>query len=223
MTRRASLLAAAGVLTAGASAAAVADPAQRDAGTDGLFLLGDSWAAGLHADSAHALGQAAAAALGWRSRIDAVSGTGYLNAAGAATYLQRARAVRGTERLVVVQGGSNDGGQNLRRLSIAVEATVQALASGFPSSAILLLGPGPDPQPAGARQLRVDAVIAESAGRLGVPYVSMLQEHWIPQEHSDAVLDPVNHHPTRRGQQYLGLRLAAALHLLVPDVVAPPS
>lgn len=227
LSRRASLIAAAGVLTGGAVTAtavtALSDAAPQPAGTTGLFLLGDSWGAGLHADPEHALGQTAAAALGWRSRVDALSGTGYLNAAGSATYVQRARVARGTERLVVVQGGSNDGTEDLAGLSAAVQETVRALASGFPYSSILLLGPGPDPEPVTDQQWRVDTVIASAAERLGVPYVSMLQEQWIPQEHPGAVLDPVNGHPTTSGQLYLGLRLAASVHLLLPDVVAPPT
>lgn len=227
LTRRASLLAAAGVLTGGAVAAttvtALSEAPERTTGTTGLFLLGDSWGAGLHADPAHALGQVAAAALGWRSRVDALSGTGYLTAAGSATYVQRARVARGTERLVIVQGGSNDGGGDLDRLSAAVGETVRALASGFPYSGILLLGPGPDPEPVTDEQWRVDTVLAAAAERLDVPYVSMLQEQWVPPRRSGAVLDPVNGHPTTRGQRYLGLRLAASLQLLLPEVLALPA
>lgn len=186
-----------------------------------MHVLGDSWAAGLHADARHALGQEAARLLGLGVTVDAVSGTGYLNAAGDRTYLQRAKSTAvSTARVVVVQGGSNDDGSDLTRLAGAVETTVAALRTRFPDARFLLLGPGPDPLPLTPVQWRVDRIIAGAASAAGVAYASMLQEGWIPAEHAAAVIDPHNHHPTVAGQRYLGLRLAAALRLLLPDVVA---
>ncbi|MBW4042430.1 MAG: SGNH/GDSL hydrolase family protein [Acidobacteria bacterium] len=190
------------------------------AGTRGIHLIGDSWAAGLHADPANALGQVAARAIGWPITVDAVSGTGYLNDAGAMTYLQRAEGASGTERLVILQGGSNDDDEDLGVLAAAVTATITALQRRFPQARVLVLGPGPDPAPVTARQWAVDALIAEAAQDTGVAWVSMLHERWIPAEHLDAVIDPANHHPTISGQQYLGLRLAAAIRLTEPDLLA---
>ncbi|MFD1721555.1 SGNH/GDSL hydrolase family protein [Amnibacterium endophyticum] len=234
LTRRAGLAAAAGLLAgAGAVAARPAGPAVDSAAAavlppapaDGMrgpsmFVLGDSWAAGLHADPDDALGQVAARVLRSSVRVDAISGTGYLNPAGARTYPDRAAAAHGDEQLVVVQGGSNDGSQDLDALAGAVRETVARLQSGFPGAALVLLGPGPDPLPVTSGQRRVDEIIAGAAKAIGVPYVSMLQQDWIPEDRADAVIDPATAHPTPQGQEYLGIRLAAALHLVVPEVVS---
>jgi hypothetical protein len=220
-TRRATLLGAAGVVTALTSAAALpVDGAAVAPGTRGIHLIGDSWAAGLYTDPANALGQIAARALGVPITVDAVSGTGYLNEAGARTYLQRARAtVGGSQRLVVVQGGSNDDDQDVAELTAAVVSTVEVLRARFPDASVLLLGPGPDPAPVTTLQRQVDRTIAAAAGSVAATYASMLDERWIPESDAGAVIDPDNHHPTVSGQQYLGLRLAAAVHLLLPGVL----
>lgn len=227
LSRRASLAAAAGaVAAAGASVVAPAgdpalalQPAADSAAGPGLYVLGDSWAAGLHADPARALGQVAAEVLRSAVRVDAVSGTGYLNAAGDAPYPQRAAGARGDERLVVVQGGSNDDGQDLDALPAAITRTIDLLGRGFPQATVVLLGPGPDPLPLTPVQWRVDAILEEAAASAGTPYLSMLQEHWIPEDRSAAVIDPATAHPTVQGQEYLGIRLAAQLHLVVPGLV----
>jgi hypothetical protein len=188
-------------------------------GTKAIHLIGDSWAAGLHADPTNALGQVAARAIGWPITVDALSGTGYLNDAGQRTYLQRAAGTVGPERLVVVQGGSNDDGQDVGALGAAVTATIRTLQRRFPDAALLLLGPGPDPAPVTTRQWQVDRVIAAAASQAGVAWVSMLHERWIPDDRIDAVIDPGNHHPTVSGQEYLGLRLAAAVRLREPGLL----
>jgi lysophospholipase L1-like esterase len=219
VSRRGTLLAAAvtatgGLVGSGAAAASTASP-------DGIFLLGDSWAAGLHADPERALGQVAAEALGRPITVDAVSGTGYLNEAGDRTYLERARAAGGPQRLVIVQGGSNDDAEDLHELGPAVAATLAALRRSFPAARLLVLGPGPDPEPVTAVQRAVDAVIRDTARSVGVAAVSMLEEGWIPPGRADAVIDPRTAHPSPAGHRYLGLRLAAAVQLLVPDVLGP--
>lgn len=220
-TRRAALLGAAGAVTAFTTAAVLPADAGGRAGSRGIHLIGDSWAAGLHADPSRALGQVAAAALGAPITVDAVSGTGYLNDAGALTYLQRARAAStgGDERLVIVQGGSNDDDQDVNALAPAVTSTIRELQLRFPYGTVLLVGPGPDPAPVTEQQHLIDRTIGAAAAACGVTYISMLHERWIPDEHVDAVIDPGNDHPTVQGQQYLGLRLAAAVRLLLPGLL----
>ena len=218
-TRRGSLLAAVGGVVGLTTAAARALDQKAAAGRAGhrgaSTSSGTRWAAGLHADPANALGQVAARAIGWPITVDAISGTGYLNDAGQRTYVQRAgRAPTGTERLVIVQGGSNDDDQDLAKLGAAVDATIRTLQHRFPDARILLLGPGriPPRSPTGSgpstRSSRRRRSTPASPGsrcststgsrRIGV----------------DAVIDPGNHHPTVSGQQYLGLRLAAAIRIL---------
>ncbi len=225
LTRRGLLVAGAGAVAAAATGAARAEPGPA-APAPRLFVLGDSWAAGLHADPQRALGQVAARLLGWPVEVDAASGTGYLATTGSAgSYADRLRdAVPDDARepgVAVLQGGSNDHGRSSADLLAAVRVTTALLAERRPGLRIVMLGPGPDPEPVTAQQRAVDAVLARAAGRARVPYLSMLRQHWIPAGRADAVLDPHHHHPTVAGQRYLGLRLAEALRALHPDLAVP--
>ena len=221
VTRRALLTAGVGVLGASVVDASAAEAApDRSATAPRLFVLGDSWAAGLYADPERALGQTAARLLGWPADVDAVSGTGYLmEVDGGARYPTRLRQ-RGVDRshgVAVVQGGSNDVGRSLADLRGAVGSTVRLLAARHPHQRILLLGPGPDPEPVTAAQRAVDDLLADAAKRLHVPYVSMLRQHWIAAGRTD-LLDAENHHPTAAGQRYLGRRLAESIRRRFPDL-----
>lgn len=184
-----------------------------------LFVLGDSWAAGLHADPDHALGQVAVSLLGWPVEVDAASGTGYLAAtSGAGAYPERLRSGRPDDAsgVAVLQGGSNDHGRSPAALAAAVRSTLALLSDLRPNHRPVMLGPGPDPEPVTAQQQAVHAVLARSARRSRVRYVSMLRLDWIPADRADDVIDPVNHHPTAAGQRYLGARLAEVLRDLRP-------
>lgn len=199
-------------------AAAVATLLAPDRAVRSLFVLGDSWAAGLHADPARALGQVAAARLHWAVTVDAVSGTGYVtDAGGGAAYADRVARVEPSVRadLVVVQGGSNDRDASQAELAAGARRTLRALGSRFPAAPRVMLGPGPDPEPVTAEQRAVDDVLADVAEAEGVPYISMLRAAWIPSAPT-RVLDPRNHHPTIDGQAYLGLRLEQRLRGLYP-------
>ncbi|MGT2426461.1 SGNH/GDSL hydrolase family protein [Amnibacterium kyonggiense] len=188
-----------------------------------LFVLGDSWAAGLYADPAHALGQVASARLGWRASVDAVSGTGYVNGAAAGiSYPDRlgARTADPSLGIAVLQGGSNDQGAPAATIAAAATETLSLLRDRLPAARPVMLGPGPDPLPVTRQQTAVDRVLQEVAARADVPYVSMLQRRWITGRRADAVIDPDDHHPTVAGQEYLGLRLASALRHLYPRLTA---
>jgi hypothetical protein len=214
MTRRGALLAGATSIAALGGAGVMSRE---------LFVLGDSWAAGLHADPGAALGQVASARLGWDAAVDAVSGTGYVNGAGTrAAYPDRARALRVDVRatIAVVQGGSNDRAAAARDIAAGAHETLAVLRDRLPAARLVLLGPGPDPFPVTADQRAVDRVLHRVAAREDVPYVSMLRQHWIVQDRADALIDPGNHHPTVAGQAYLGHRLAAALRRLYPRLTA---
>ncbi|WP_162850782.1 SGNH/GDSL hydrolase family protein [Amnibacterium kyonggiense] len=217
VSRRASLVGAFGAVAL-LTAAAVTPPAKPHPSNGGMYLIGDSWAAGLHADPARALGQVAAEVLRMGIHVDAVSGTGYVNTAGHENYLQRARKAAGSPRLVVVQGGSNDDHQSLDAITANARETYRVLRGRFPAARLLVLGPGPDPEPVTDRQRTVDTTLEAAAHAAGLRYVSMLQRDWIPSALADAVIDPDNHHPTVEGHAYLGTRLAASVRLLHPTL-----
>jgi lysophospholipase L1-like esterase len=189
-----------------------------------MVVIGDSWAAGLYADPAHALGQVAAARLGWSVTVHAVSGTGYLIGADVEqSYVDRVMDMpaRSGIDVVVLQGGSNDRTEPLETLDEAVRQTLRLAAARFPGARLLMLGPGPDPLPVTEDQRAVDRLLARTATAEGVDYVSMLRERWITQSVHARTIDPRNEHPTVAGQRYLGRRLASALRRRYPALTGP--
>jgi len=179
-----------------------------------IAAIGDSWAAGLYADPAHALIQDAARDLGMTAEVDGESGSGYLAAPlGTSPYPDRAaRIPAGADPgLVIVQGGSNDDSSDLDALPAAVDRTVAGIRAARPRATIVLLGPGPDPWPVTAVQRHVDAIIGAEAARLRVLFISPMTEGWFTAGDVDDVIDPVTHHPTVAGDVVLGAKLAADL------------
>lgn len=181
------------------------------AGAGHVYAIGDSWAAGLYADPAHALIQDAADDLGMTAEVDGQSGSGYLNAPeGTSTYPDRAAHIPvGTEAdLVIVQGGSNDDPDDLSALPAAVDRTIAAVRGALPHAEVVLLGPGPDPWPVTSDQTAVDRILTEQARRMHVHYISPMQEGWFTADDIDDIIDPVTHHPTASGDAVLGALLA---------------
>jgi len=179
-----------------------------------VYAIGDSWAAGLYSDPAHALIQDTADDLGATVAVDGESGSGYLVAPGRTrTYPDRAERIpSGTDAdLVIVQGGSNDVRADLDALPGAVARTVAAIRRALPHATVVLLAPGPDPWPVTGLQREVDRRIVAEAARLGVRAVSPLQEGWFTAGDVDEIIDPVTAHPTVEGDAILGADLAADL------------
>ena len=191
-----------------------------------MYVLGDSWSAGLYADPDHTLAQDAADELGIGSVVDAQSGTGYLSApVGAETYPERASAITvdAPVRLVVIQGGSNDADDDLDGLPAAVARTIAAVHRTLPHAEVVLLGPGPDPWPITGRQRAVDDVLHGEASREGVPYISPMREGWFTETSTRAIIDPATDHPTVQGDEILGRRLASDLRTLLLHRTAAPA
>ncbi len=183
-----------------------------------MYLIGDSWSAGLYADPEHTLAQDAAEDLGLQAIVNAQSGTGYVDAPfGTETYAQRAAEIpAGTSaELIVLQGGSNDDGTDPAALLAAVAQTVTAARRAIPGAAVVLLGPGPDPWPVTASQTVVDDVLRLDAIQQHVPYISPMQEGWFTGSNVAAIIDPITGHPTIGGDETLGQRLANDLRALV--------
>lgn len=179
-----------------------------------IYAIGDSWAAGLYSDPDHALIQDAADDLGVTATVDGESGSGYLVAPrGTRTYPDRAERIPAGTRadLVIVQGGSNDDAADLTALPAAIARTVAGIRHALPESAIVLLGPGPDPWPVTGVQRAVDDIIGAEAVRLGVRAISPLREGWFTEGDVDDIIDPVTAHPTAGGDAVLGADLAADL------------
>jgi lysophospholipase L1-like esterase len=208
----------AALLTVAAVASGSPGSLAREGGPATMYVLGDSWSAGLHADPDHTLAQDAAEDLGMDAIVDAQSGTGYLAAPlGTETYPERATAAgaQAPVRVVVLQGGSNDDHADLRALPRAVAGTVAAARRAFPHAAVVLLGPGPDPWPITGLQRAVDRILARTAARVHAPYISPMREGWFTGATVHRIIDPDNDHPTVEGDRILGARLAADLRPLL--------
>ena len=78
----------------------------------------------------------------------------------------------------------------------------------------MLLGPGPDPWPLTSSQNAIDAALRAEAGRLHVPYISIIDEHWITAKNVHTIIDAHTQHPTIGGHRALGQRLASDLRRL---------
>lgn len=179
-----------------------------------IYAIGDSWAAGLYADPEHTLIQDAAADLHMTAAVDGESGSGYLTAPlGTRTYPDRAASLTPSRAadIVIVQGGSNDDSSDLRALPAAVDRTVGAIRTALPRATVVLLGPGPDPWPITGVQRQVDRIIHVEAARLGVRYISPMDEDWFTSDDVDSIIDATTYHPTAAGDAVLGAKLAADL------------
>jgi hypothetical protein len=206
------------LVTIAALASGTSGSLAREGGPTAMYVLGDSWSAGLHADPDHTLAQDAAEDLGMEAVVDAQSGTGYLAAPlGTQTYPERATAAaaKASVRVVVLQGGSNDDHADLKELPRAVTDTVAAARRAFPHAEVVLLGPGPDPWPITDLQRRVDGILATTAARVRAPYISPMREGWFTSATVRRIIDPDNDHPTVQGDRILGSRLAADLRVLL--------
>lgn len=189
-----------------------------------IYLIGDSWSAGLYADPEHTLAQDAAEDLGMRSIVNAQSGTGYLQAPfGTETYAERAAEIpAGTSaELIVLQGGSNDDGTDPATLRTAVAQTVTAARHAIPGATVVLLGPGPDPWPVTKSQTAVDDVLRLDAIQQHLQYISPLQEGWFTSSNISAIIDSNTGHPTIGGDETLGRRLADDLRALLEKPARP--
>lgn len=135
-----------------------------------VVVVGDSWSAGWGlADPTSSW----PAVLTGEVRVDGFSGSGFSVGASACpgvAYADRAaRAVAGGADLVVVQGGLNDTDQPPADVREGVRLVLERLRGHD----VVIVGPASAPW-AGEDAARVDALLAEEAGRAGVRYVSTL-------------------------------------------------
>ncbi len=144
-------------------AAASSAPPIRDA-----LLVGASYTAGLGATPAsngyaYDLGREP----GWRTQIDGVSGTGFLNPgpAGHQTFAERILRLPTTPHpdLVVFQGGRNDVNYPMAQLRAEAIATANLTRKRFHGAQVVFLGPIPARVPAPADQLAVASTLRQAA------------------------------------------------------------
>jgi acyl-CoA thioesterase-1 len=183
------------------------------------YFFGDSWTAGESAVPGRAFPYVTAEMLGWTPVVDGVGGTGYLAARtpGTVPYTIRAAAVPAGERadVVVLEGGLNDEGQDLRKLSTAASTTFREMEARFPHTPIVVVGPESPELPARTALRRIDVTLRSAAAAAHLQYISPLEEQWFTPENIRSMIDPSTMHPNTAGHAYFGGRLAVDLERLM--------
>lgn len=206
----------------------VADPA----GT--ALLIGDSQADGaLGVPGSATWPQLALAAAGYTVAFRGRGGIGYTADNG--PYLDYVQALQtgqwllphGDVGLVVIEGGGNDA--RVLAGDAAIRASVTALVAelrrSYPRSPLVVIGTlARSADDDGGRRHDVDALIGETAGTLGVPFIpagDWLTDHGLADRLSDGVhLDAAGH---RQAARVLLAELGARGLLRQPQVVAGAS
>ncbi|OAN35045.1 hypothetical protein A4X17_11215 [Plantibacter sp. H53] len=181
-----------------------------------VIIFGDSWTAGYAATpSSEGYAYLTGADMGWETSVRGVSGTGYLNAGPNAegTYAQRIAELPDAEpSLFIMQGGINDAFQDQSTLGEAIDATLAAVRSKYPTTQIVLLGPAPSALPVEANLSSVDNDLRGAARSAGIHYVSPIAENWITAENYQSVIDETAAgHPSTAGHRYLADKTIEAL------------
>jgi lysophospholipase L1-like esterase len=185
-------------------------------GTKAVFF-GDSWTGGYAAAPNRGFAHVTAEMLGWEADIQGLSGTGYIRAEDKPTYPKRAASLPADPSVgvVIVQGGSNDEGQNLIDLKATAKNTYAALRKQYPKAALVVLAPAPSTMPVSSTLMRIDEVLAEAASESKVAFVSPIKEQWVTEKNVGTVIDVVKDlHPGTEGHKYIAERLVKSLRAL---------
>ncbi|WP_375388338.1 GDSL-type esterase/lipase family protein [uncultured Amnibacterium sp.] len=184
-----------------------------------VYFFGDSWTHGAVADLGRGFPQVVGAALGWEAQLGPDdSGSGYVH-----TYVPWRRLLPDEAAqlqpidadLIVLEAGLNDEPGPLAGLPAAVERTVRALQTKSDGAPLVMVGPAsPDGTPP-ASLVVIDAQEAAVARRLGIHYISPLQERWLTPQNVDGLVDAGTFHPNTEGHAYYAGRLAADLQRFV--------
>ncbi|MFL5955116.1 MAG: SGNH/GDSL hydrolase family protein [Gaiellaceae bacterium] len=180
-----------------------ADP-MPDSAPRALFL-GDSYTLGVGGAAPPGYAYRAGWAKGWDVRVDAVSGTGFLNRAGHATFAQRLPAVLAQDpEVVVVAGGINDYG-NFANAQVAEAARRLFRRLSGSGTQTIVLSPWMPPRfrVAGYRDLVGRIAAAARAAR--VRYINT--STWL----TSRLMAPDGIHPNERGYRAIAARLALRL------------
>jgi lysophospholipase L1-like esterase len=223
-TRATGLLAGSAVLLllGGCAAGASADDgaATPTVATTSMLVIGDSYAAGLGADSpSTSFAWETGSLLGWTTTVDGVSGTGYVNpGASGQTYAERL-ALLSDEAVdvdvIVVEGGLNDRPYGAEEVTAAATSFLQTLRARAPEATIVVVG-APDPVPSlAAASVTVNAEIAAAAALTGVTFIDPVAEGWITEANAGRYVSVDQLHPDQAGHDHIADLLAADLRVIV--------
>ena len=179
-----------------------------DHGSTSALVIGDSWSAGLkQPDTTITVATWLATDVGWDARIDAFSGSGFVNPGpcGDEKYAARTSEVRPTDENVVFQGGLNDVNTPGQEAQLAGDAaaTLKKAAARAPTASIIVVGPPLVPARSDELVRAADRDLAAVCRSAGVTYVSTLG--WKGPLLSDGL------HPTAAGSKSFAAFIAARL------------
>jgi lysophospholipase L1-like esterase len=184
-----------------------------------VLFVGASYTAGLGASPqtdgyAYLLGREP----GWRTQVNGVSGTGFLNPGphGHQTFAERIihQPVHPHPDIVVFQGGRNDISYPAAELRAAAIETVQLTRKRFSGVQVVFLGPIPAHVPAPASQLAVAATLRSAAASCHAVFIDPIEQGWITPGNEHGYTGAVPAHPDNRGYAYIAGRVQTDLGAL---------
>jgi lysophospholipase L1-like esterase len=181
-----------------------------------MLIVGASYTQGLGATTRSAgYAYQVGGRLGWRTDVDGVSGTGFVNPGphDEGTFGQRlARITPPFEpTMVLIQGGRNDAGIPVATLRTAVDGTVSLCHHRFPKAEVAFLGPVPGKLPLDPAVSEVEHVLRDAAADDHVVFIDPIAEQWIDEGNLRGFTGPVAGHPNDAGYAYIAQRLAVDL------------
>ncbi|HEU5372512.1 MAG TPA: SGNH/GDSL hydrolase family protein [Gaiellaceae bacterium] len=180
--------------------------------------IGDSYTAGAGATTS-ATGEALATsgALGWQSDMDAEGSSGYVargrrqsptNDAVPARIASDAASFTGVD-VVLIDAGRNDVGHPPKAFRRAVVSSFDAVAKGFPSSAVVVIAPFLMTSKQHSF-LAMRRVLRQQARIHRFAYVDPIAEGWINRASAKLVVSD-RIHPNQQGYDYIVAHLAPAI------------
>ncbi|MEN0102219.1 MAG: SGNH/GDSL hydrolase family protein [Curtobacterium sp.] len=194
-----------------AHAEAALDPGSR------VLIVGDSYTTGRgSSDGNHGWAQMISENESWRSTIDGIPGSGYVNRAATDsvqnTYLPRIESHADLDPdLVLVQGSQNDWTVSTRELRKVVTATLRQAEEQWPDALVVAIGPSA-PAPLATATTNISDAVGAGARAAGVPYVDAVDAQWFTEFNSRSYAAADGEHLDDAGYRYLARRIAASLH-----------
>lgn len=186
-----------------------------------LLVIGDSYAAGVGADTAlTSFAWETGRLTGRVTLVDAVGGTGFVNPGAAGpdqSYPRRVTDIPADDLdvdTVVVEGGLNDRAYPAQDIQGAADEVLAELEERAPRARLVLLGaPAPDPALTAASE-QVNTALAAAAADHGAVFVDPTAESWLPAGDAALLVGADRLHPTQAGHDVLARRLAQVLDSL---------
>jgi lysophospholipase L1-like esterase len=203
-------LALAVLVTGCAPATHTAEAPQRSEGNASgplLVVIGDSYSQGW--DNTVVWPELFAEAHGYRLENLSISGTGYVNTAGATTFVERIRQADVADpSLILFAGSRNDVLSSADEVRAAARDAFAVARKRFPDARVIAVGPiwdSSDPIPAVEA---INAGVARAAEAAGVEFIDALAANWL---RNPSVIHPDGIHATDDGQQDLADGIAASI------------